>query len=351
MKIIFTFLALLTFGVVKAQTLVDSNLQQYARKALVEGIREYGDDVNQAGIIIIETKTGNVIANVSIAQLRGEIRDIPYGNFEPIPSGISRAVLYLSMVDTLGPNYIVDTGNGLYVDSISGCTITDISYYHGGFGALTLKKACDLSDIGIMKATEIAFKKNMGCYGAALRKTGIFFENYDDEVGYYHKADSWKYWSSCDIIGYKSPFSLIQQTAWVNMVANRGKLLLRLDRADSAAPICVVNNRTGLDSLASAMVEAVENGTGSKMRSKYMRVAGIVNVSPPDEINCRGCFAAAFFPYEKPQYTVGLFINKYDKPAGRIIPANIAGIIIDYMAKNHLRLKEDKEVRYHPCEK
>ena len=341
---------LIGFGV-KAQTLIVSNVQKNARKALVEGIKDFGDDVNQAGVVIMEVNTGNIIANVSIGQFRGKVKDIPDGNNEPIPTGIGRAILYLSMMDYLKPSFIVETGEGLYVDSISGCTITDMSYDHGGYGALTLKRACDLSDIGIMKATEIAFKKNMGCYGAALRKTGIFFENYDDEVGYYHKADSWKYWSSCDIIGYKSPFSLIQQTAWVNMVANRGKLLLRLDRADSAAPICEVNNRTGLDSLASAMVETVENGTGSKMRSKYMRVAGIVNVSPPDGINCRGCFAAAFFPYEKPQYTIGLFINKYDKPAGRIIPANIAGIIIDYMAKNHLHLKEDNEVRYHPCEK
>ena len=328
---------------VNAQTLVDPKLEQYARQALVDGIKDYGDDVNQAGVVIMEVNTGNVVANVSLGQFRGKVKDIPDGNSEAVPPGISRAVLYLSMIDILGPNFVVETGNGLYIDSISGCSITDISYKHGGFGALTLKKAFDLSDVGIYKAVETAFKRNIGQYGAAMRKTGIFFENYDDETDTYQDTDSWGYWSPCDIIGYRSPFSLYQQTAWVNMVANQGKLLMRFNENDSTAPICEVKNKAGLDSLASAMFDTVEYGTGLKMKSSYIRVAGIVNVSPPDVINCRGCFAAAFFPYEKPRYTIGVFVNKHDKPAGRIIASKIAGNIIEYMIKQYLYLRHIDE--------
>lgn len=329
---------------VEAQTLIDRNLQQYARQTLIDGIKDFGDDVNQAGVVIMEVNSGNVIANVSIGQLRGKVKDIPDGNSESVPAGISRAVLYLSMMGHLSPDYLVETGNGLYKDSLTGCVIEDLSHKRGGFGTLTLKRSLDLSDVGIYKAVETAFKRNMGKYGAAVRRTGIFFENYDGEADNYQESDSWGYWSPCDIIGYKSPFSLYQQTAWVNMVANQGKLLMRFNENDSTTPICEVKNNAGLDSLASAMFETVEYGTGLKMKSSYIRVAGIVNVSPPDAINCRGCFAAAFFPYEKPRYTIGVFVNKHDKPAGRNIASKIAGNIIEYMKKQYLHLRHVDEV-------
>ena len=351
------FFLLLGFGV-EAQTLVDSKLEQFARQALVDGIKDYGDDVNQAGVVIMEVNTGNVVANVSIGQFRGKVKDIPDGNSEAVPPGISRAVLYLSMIDILGPNFVIETGNGLYIDSISGCSITDISYKHGGFGTLTLKKAFDLSDVGIIKAAEIAFNRNMGRYGAALKKTGILFENFDDDNDSFQEDDSWDYWPSCEIIGYRrSPFSLYQQTAWINMVANQGKLMMRFNENDPTAPICEVKNKAGIDSLASAMFETVEYGTGRNMKSKYIRVAGLVNVSPTDEINCRGCFAAAFFPYDNPKYTIGLFVNKHDRPAGRIIASKIAGRIIDFMIRHYLNLQKVDEPlpaappKHHPTER
>ena len=336
------FFILLGFGV-EAQTLIDPSLQQYTRRALVEGIKDFGDDINQAGVVIMEVNSGNVIANVSIGQLRGKVKDIPDGNSESVPAGISRAVLYLSMMGHLSPDYLVETGDRLYKDSITGCVIEDLSHKRGGFGTLTLKRALDLSDVGIYKAVETAFKKNMGKYGAAVRKTGVFFENNDNGSDAYEESDSWSFWSPCDIIGYRSPFSLYQQTAWVNMVANHGKILMRFNENDSNIPICEVKNNAGLDSLASAMFDTVEYGTGLKMKSSYIRVAGIVNVSPPDVINCRGCFAAAFFPYEKPRYTIGVFVNKHDKPAGRIIASKIAGNIIEYMIKQYLYLRHIDE--------
>ena len=352
-------LALALFGLgVKAQTLIDPNLQQYSRQVLVDGIKDFGDDVNHAGIVIMEVTSGNVIADVCIGQFRGKVKDID-ANSEPIPSGISRAVLYLSMMGHLSPDYLVETGDGLYKDSITGCVIEDLSHKRGGFGTLTLKRALDLSDVGIYKATETAFKRNMGQYGAAMRKTGIFFENCDEESDLYEEMDSWGFWSPCDIIGYRSPFSLYQQTAFVNMVANQGKLMMRFNENDSKIPIYEVKNKVGLDSLASAMFETVEYGTGLKMKSSYIRVAGLVNVSPPDVINCRGCFAAAFFPYQAPQYTIGVFVNKHDKPAGRNSASKIAGSIIEYMIKQYLHLRHIDEAflieknshKFHPAEK
>lgn len=329
-------LVLIAIGV-KAQTLADASLESFVRQALVDGIKVYGDDVNAAGVVVMEANSGNVVCNVNIGHFRGEIKDIPNGNEESVPSGIGRAALYLSMMGTLSPDFVVDTDDGLYTDSITGCSIVDSNHSRGGYGRLTLKKAFDMSDVGIIKAVETAFNRDMGRYGAAIRKTGVFFAN-KDEYDYY-ETDSWNPWIPCDILGYRSPYSLLQQTAWVNMVANGGYLKLRMDKKDSTQPICEVKDKAGLDSLRSAMFEAVEHGTGIKMRSLKTYVAGLVNVSPADHINCRACFAAAFWPYQSPQYTIGVWVNKHDKPAGRNIASKIAGNIIEYMINQYLHLR------------
>lgn len=359
-RIILFVVCLLAAEMVTAQSLIDQDLQRFGRQTLIDGINKYGNDVNEAGVVIMDVNTGNVIANVCIQKDKGTVKDNPNGNTEAIPSGISRAVLYLAMMGTLYPNYVVDTGKGIYSDSIMGCTITDMTYSRGGFGSLTLNKALDLSDVGIIKAVEAAFSKNMARYGQAVRKTGIFFSDLstieDDS-----EPDRYQPWSPCDIMG-RSPYSLLQQTSWVNMIANGGDLVIRLNGNDFITPICKVNNKAGLENLSSAMFEAVEYGTGAKMRSKFCRVAGLVNVSEADVLNYRSCFAAAFFPYEAPQYTIGLYVNKYGMPAGRVIASKIAGQIIEYMVKEYLHLQEKRTIlpfrvyseekgQYHPAEK
>ena len=68
---VFVFLAV---GV-EAQTLEKHTLEQYARNALVEGIEELGDNVNQADVIIMEVNSSNVIVNVSIGQCHSKVED------------------------------------------------------------------------------------------------------------------------------------------------------------------------------------------------------------------------------------------------------------------------------------
>lgn len=53
MKIMLISLFVILFGLgVKAQTLIDPNLQLYARQDLIDGIKDFGDNVNQAGVVI-----------------------------------------------------------------------------------------------------------------------------------------------------------------------------------------------------------------------------------------------------------------------------------------------------------
>ena len=359
MKKIITFaFTLLLGGVAQAQTLIDTTLNNLCMQSLVEGTSSFESDINYMGAIVMESNTGNILANVSVGYNNMAVVVIPDGNSEPVHAGIGRAVLYLSMMDKLKPQFIVDVSGGIYKDSLSGEIITDHNYKFGGYGRLLLKTALDRSDIGMIKAAEVAFLRDMGLYGVALCKTGVFFsdEVYDTDDA----SDSDQLWSPRDILGYTTYMSLIEQTAWVNAVANGGYLVVRENENDSLTPICKINNKAGLDSLKSAMLGIVEEGLGIKMKSNHTDVAGIANVSQTDVEGYRGCLAIAFFPYNNPQYTVGVYVNKHGVPAGRIIPTRIAGNIINFMAEHYLKVqkdnglmsaKESKQERIRPCEK
>lgn len=338
-KIITLAFILLLGGGTQAQTLIDTTLNYLCMQSLVEGTSSFESDINYMGVIIMESKTGNVLANVSVGYDNMDVVDIPDGNSKPLHAGIGRAVLYLTMMDKLKPQFIVDVSGGIYKDSLSGEIITDHNYKFGGYGRLLLKTALDRSDIGMIKAAEVAFLRDMGLYGAALRKTGVFFSDEVYEID--DASDSDQLWSPRDILGYTTYMSLIEQTAWVNAVANGGNLVVRENKNDSLTPICQINNKAGLDSLKSAMLDIVKEGLGLKMKSFHTDVAGIANVSQADVEGNRDCLAIAFFPYNNPQYIVGVNVNKHGVPAGRIIPTRIAGNIINFMAEHYLEDKKE----------
>ena len=354
------FILLMVGAGVKAQVFVDSTLNCLCKKMLVEGTSPFVSDIDYMGAVILEVNTGNIIANVSVGYNNKDIVDIPNGNNKAVHAGIGRAVLYLSMMDYLTPNFIVDATGGIYKDSISECVITDHNYKFGGYGRLRLKEALDRSDIGMIKAAEAAFNRNMGSYGTALRKTGIFFS--DEVCNTDDTSYSDQLWSPRDILGYSTYMSLIEQTAWVNAIANGGKLVVKESESDPIPPMCVIKNKQGIDSLKSAMREIVEDGLGRKMISTHTCVAGLADVTPVDAEGFRGCLAVAFFPYEKPQYTIGVYINKHGLPAGRLIPTLIVGKIIDSMVehcylndcrkmKNMVVVKDSIHEKCHPAEK
>ncbi len=353
-------LLFLNVGIKAQSSFIDYNLQEYARKTLVAGIKEWGDDISQAGLCIMKS-SGEVIVDINIGKFRGKVKDIPGGNGEGLPCAISRAVLYLSLMDVFTPDYIVNIGEGVYKDSLTGCQINDCNFGKR-YGRLTLQKCMDLSNVGIMVSLDSAFNRNITKYGISLRKTGIMFHDVDDEVD--NETNSWQLWSPCDVIGMNSPFTVYQQTAWVNMVGNGGKLLMRFNNSDDMRPIYEIKTESGLKSLREAMHLVVTEGTGKTMDSHLTSTAGIVDVSRPDVINCRSCAAIAFFPYDQlcsNKYTIGVFINKHDFPANRSMAGEVIRHIIDYMVQhNYLaRTDEKKEmkepeitnVKLHPAER
>jgi len=347
MKKIYTIaFTLFMGGRAEAQhTFIDSTLNDICKQVLVEGTLSYKSDINYMGAVVMDSNTGQILANVSVGYDNNkDVADIPNGNNKPVHAGIGRAVLYLTLMDYLTPSFIVDATGGIYKDSISECVITDHNYKFGGYGRLRLKEALDRSNIGMIKAAEAAFNRDMGAYGGALRKTGIFFSDSEDIYDSEDSNNSDQLWSPRDILGYTTYMSLIEETAWVNAIANGGNLVLRETEDDPVSPMCVIKNKQGIDSLKSAMLDIVEEGLGRQMKSNHTQVAGIANVSPVDVEGNRGCLAIAFFPYHNPQYTLGVFVNKHGMPAGRIIPTRIVGNIINYMVEQYDKNKKVSDV-------
>lgn len=104
MKQIIFFLVYSIFGLsVSAQILMDSTLNQQVRQILIEGVKDY-DDVNTAGVVVMEAKTHDAIANISVGLIQGDLRDIPEGDNEAFTCGMDRSVPYLSILPNVEGN-------------------------------------------------------------------------------------------------------------------------------------------------------------------------------------------------------------------------------------------------------
>lgn len=314
----------------RAQSLADKELERIVSGELAEEISTLPEDMlRYAGVVVMEVATGNVVANVSLFYKDGDFIRNPHGNTQYVPSGLGRSVLYLAMMPDTDPYMVQDVGDGLYIDS-SGCAIEDHNHKRGGYLLIDLKRAFALnSDIGILKTAEMVWGKDMTKYSDAIKDTGI-------SMGGRTLTGYGTSWQSHDILGHSALMSLLQQVCWCNAVAG-GKFFIRKNLQDDVLPFDSISNKEGLDSLRSAMRECVTDGLGRRMNSDFVSVAAMTNVSKKDADGYKGQFAAAFFPYEKPEYTIGVYIwRNWGK--GYANPSDVARHIIDWIACNRLSL-------------
>lgn len=326
----FFFLLMFLCTGTSAQSFADKELERIVSGELAEEISTLPEEeLRYAGVVVMEVATGNVVANVSLFYKDGDFIRNPHGNTQYVPSGLGRSVLYLAMMPDTDPYMVQDVGDGLYIDS-SGCAIEDHNHKRGGYLLIDLKRAFALnSDIGILKASEKVWDKDMMKCSDAIKDTGI-------SMGGRALTGYGTNWQSHDILGHSALMSLLQQVCWCNAIAG-GKFFIRKDIQDAILPYDSISNKEGLDSLRSAMRECVTDGLGRRMNSEFVTVAAMTNVSQKDADGYKGQFAAAFFPYEEPKYTIGVYIwRKWSK--GYANPSDVARHIIDWIACNRLSL-------------
>ncbi len=289
-----------------AQSLTDRELEKVSSGVMAGEIGCCLEYTRYAGIVIMEVATGKVVTNVSLYYHDGEFLKNPQGNTQCVPSGLGRSVLYLALMPETPPSMVQDVGDGLYVDS-SGCVIEDYNHSHGGYGLIDLKSAyTHNSDVALLKTAEAIWGKDIERYREAINKAGIHMRG---KVDFGFGAE----WRSCDILGYTTYMSLLDQVCWINAVASKQSVT------------------GGIDSLRSSMRACVTEGMGHKMNSEFVSVAAMTN-RHVDAEGYKGHFAAAYFPYEKPEYTIGVYI--WSK--GNAHPSNVARSLIDWMACNRL---------------
>lgn len=317
-------LLLLSIGA-QGQSLADNELERFAEELLYEeSLSGSENSIRYIGVVVTDVATNAVLADVCLFNSEGIFSRVQTGNTLAVPSGLGRSVLYLAMMPETSPFIVLDTRNGRYLDS-SGYVIEDFNHSRGGFGFIDLKRAYSRnSDVGILMAAELVFGKDLNRLTAAIERTGINFQ-----------MDYGSTWQSTSVLGHNTMMSLLQQVSWCNAVAG-GK-------------------GEGLDSLRSAMRETVTDGMGRRMDSEYTSVAGFTYSTPhPDADGYKGAFAAAFFPYEEPKYTVGFYVTRRAQ-SGVFIPSKVVRKVIDWMAIHKLGVQpvlssgNDNDGRIHPA--
>lgn len=340
------FLLLLTFLPFEggAQSLIDTCLQRYALGVLAEQIGQL-TDVKYAGLVVQESSTGNVIANVSLLLRQGEFVKGP-SNTESFPSPLGRAVMYMCLTaqgDDIN-NFVIDTRGGSYRDQ-EGLEIYDHNFPHGYGKSTLLFGFTHNSDVSLLKASEKVFDKDTRKLAVEINRTGILFGA--------RASEKYGRWSSYDILGFSnSSMSLIQSAAWLTAVAG-GRLVIRLTASDSGEPYDTIFNQRGRLSLLAAMRLHVTEGLGRSLNSDEVPVAGLTNVSPPTAEGYRSYFAAAIVPYcEKPIYTICIQIVSRRGSA----PATAVKKICEYLHMrdviNSYKVEEPTpRRRLHPAER
>ncbi len=305
-----------------AQTsLVEEDLQRYTSGVLAEQVAHFSEgDLHYAGLVVQETSTGNVIANVSLIYKDSRfISGEP--NTTPFPTPLGRALLYMCiMSDAKNANMVIDTQGGVHTDS-EGQVIRDHNAAHGGYGMCDLLHAfIGNSDVGMIKGAEIAFQKDARKLAVKINRSGILFGGIASET--------YGRWDSYALLGYRnSSISLLESTAWLTAVAG-GSFVIRLTASDPSDPYDEID-KDGRKSLMRAMRMHVTEGLGRSMNSD-LPVAGLTNVSPETDEGYRSFFAAAVMPYSEdslPKYTIGIQIVS----KGSARPATAIKKIVDYL--------------------
>ena len=208
----FFFLLMFLCTGTRAQSLADKELERIVSGELAEEISTLPEEeLRYAGVVVMEVATGNVVANVSLFFKNGDFIRNPHGNTQCVPSGLGRSVLYLAMMPDTDPYMVQDVGDGLYIDS-SGCSIEDHNHKRGGYGLMDVKRAyARNSDIGILKAAEMVWGKDMTKCSDAIKYTGI-------SMGGRALTGYGTNWQSHDILGHSALMSLLHQVCWCNAV-------------------------------------------------------------------------------------------------------------------------------------
>lgn len=262
---------------------IDSDLQAKVTSIMESKLKEFAAQSGQ--VIVMDIQTGQVKASY------GKDFTTPYRS-ELVCSASLLAALETGKVH-LGDT--IDTGNGVCI--VGNDTLFDNNWRRGGYGKMTIRQAfAQNSVVGIYKMAVKAFSDNMEEYLSKVREI----------------------------------YSMTGDTTSLIVFANHGEWATVPPMLTLALVNKIAANE-GNDSLKSALRYTVTDGLGMKANTDKTEIAGISGTTQQEDNSYLAEFCG-YFPYDNPQYTVIVSINRNGLPAsGGLMAGSVFREIAEYM--------------------
>ena len=148
-------------GEMKKKCHADRYLEDMVTGFLFDEISKY-PDINKGIILVVETKTGRIKANVSYEKEGEDYLTCSYDNES---SHMTQGATYLALLSSgkVSPESVFDAGDGVYGD------IKDHNWRRGGYGKINLDWAFGhCSDVAFAKAKEFVYGDNSSEYDSLM---------------------------------------------------------------------------------------------------------------------------------------------------------------------------------------
>lgn len=258
----------------------DPELEELIQTFLDNGI-EYNSS-NKAIAYVVETRTGRIKAHVERERKGAEISSC-VDSFEGEQSTLYGAATYLALLSTgkVSPDYIVETGYGIYKD------VKDHNWRRGGYGEISMEFALThRSQVGFTKALEYAYGDNIAEYYEKIKR--------------YHNGQ---------------PNSLTGCLTFYNAVANGGRMVKLVSEGNDIEVIHEqIADKKHIAALQKALRSCVTDGIFKKAGSELTDIAACGRTYNISDMT-RRLELCGYFPAENPQYTVLVVLEKDGLPA------------------------------------
>lgn len=305
---------------------LDVDLQEIGGEALARSVRE--TEALGGDLVITDPRSGDILAMVSIHD--GSMNALSAINTPYEPGSTLKPLTVAGLLEhglaTLGDS--VDTGSGSW--TVNGRTISDV---HPEGGVMTIGHALEISsNVGVAKAAQVmepAIRyQNLRDFGLGVQ-TGLGLPG--EGSGTLRRPELWSKQSAVSLaIGYEVSVTPIQMAMAYGVFANGGRLMaprLVKEIRDSEGQVLqsfqsrlvrqVISPKV-TQQISDVLVNAVEDGTGTRARLSTFAVAGKSGTSRAwsnggyQDGEYFSSFVG-FFPAVDPQLLV---LVKLDRPKG-----------------------------------
>ncbi len=288
----------------KMKSYSDRYLEDMITGFLFDEISEY-PDINKGVILVVETKTGRIKANVSYKKGGEDYLTYSYDNESCL---MTQGATYLALLSSgkVSPETVFDAGNGVYGD------IKDHNWRRGGYGKINLDWAFGhCSDVAFAKAKEFVYGDNSSEYDSLM----------DSYLG-------------------DSTHGVMDMLTFYNAIANDGRMIKLVTDGEYGVVIREqIAQPEHIRLLQAGLRHTVSDGIFKRAGRSYTNVSAHGCTSKTEDGGHR-MELCGYFPSEDPLYTIMVILEKKSLPAsaggtcGEIMVQTIDTLVDYYGLKN-----------------